>query len=80
MILPPLVFPGEGCHARGRGVRMLTGENLEVVWAEFSNFKLGCLVMYAIAQHMQARQILELKARPRFCPVSLSVSLQKQWF
>jgi hypothetical protein len=75
VILTPLVFPGQGCHGRDRGVRKLTGENLEVVWAKFSNFKLGCLVVYAIAQRMQARPSLELKARPRFCPVRLSLSM-----
>ncbi len=54
-----------------RGARKLTGENLKAVWAEFSTFKLGCFVMYAIAQHIQqAHPNLELKTRPRFCPSS----------
>jgi hypothetical protein len=34
------------------------------------NFKLCCFVMCAIAQHIQARLSLELKTRPRFCPLS----------
>ncbi len=39
------------------------------------NFKLGRLVMHAIALHIQARPSLELKTRPRFRPVSISLSM-----
>jgi hypothetical protein len=39
------------------------------------NIKLGYFAMYALAQHIQARPSLELKTRPRFCPVSLSLSM-----
>ncbi len=38
------------------------------------NFELGCFVMYAIARHIQARPSLELKTRPRFHPVTRSLS------
>jgi hypothetical protein len=37
----------------GRGVQKLTGENLKVIWAEFSTFKLGHFVMYAMAWYIQ---------------------------
>ncbi len=37
------------------------------------NFKLGCFVMCTIVWPVQAQTILELKTRPRFCPVSLSL-------
>ncbi len=39
--------------------------------ARVFNIKLGYFAMYALAQHIQARLSLELKTRPRFCPVSL---------
>ncbi len=39
------------------------------------NFKLGCFVLCTIAWPIQARPSLEWKIRPRFCPVSLSVSM-----
>ncbi len=39
------------------------------------SFKLGRFVMYAIAQHLQTRPRLELKTRPKFCPVSLSLPM-----
>ncbi len=58
-----------------REARKLTGENLKVVLGRVFNFKLGCFVMYTIAWHIQARLILELKTRPSFCPVSLSLSM-----
>jgi hypothetical protein len=42
-------------------------------------FMLGHLVMHAIARHIQARPNLELKTRPRFCPVSLSLSMHEPY-
>jgi hypothetical protein len=39
------------------------------------NFKIGCFVISAISWHKRERPNLELKTRPRFCPVSLSLSL-----
>ena len=39
------------------------------------NFKLGYFVMCTIARPIQARPSLELKTRPRFRPVSLSLSM-----
>jgi hypothetical protein len=39
------------------------------------NFKLGYFVMHAITRHIQACPILELKTQPRFCLVSLSLSM-----
>ncbi len=39
------------------------------------NIKLGHFAVYALAQHIQVRPSLELKTWPRFCPVSLSLSM-----
>ncbi len=39
------------------------------------NFKLGYFVMPALARHIQACPSQELKTRPRFCLVSLSLSM-----
>ncbi len=36
--------------------------------------------MHAIAWHIQACPSLELKIRPRFCPVSLSLSMYRAKF
>jgi len=47
------------------------GENLEVVWAEFSTLKLGCFATLGrkcIVWHMQP--LLKLKTRPKAHPVS----------
>ena len=41
------------------------------------NFKLGCFVMYTIVWPIQARQSLEFKTQPMFCPVSSSLSMLK---
>jgi hypothetical protein len=58
-----------------QGAQKLMGENLKFVWDEFSTLSLAVLVMSVIARHSQARPCLELKTRPRFCPVSLSLSM-----
>jgi hypothetical protein len=44
------------------------------------NFKLGCFVICTTAWPLQARPSLELKTRPRLCPVSLSLSMLKRTF
>jgi hypothetical protein len=36
--------------------------------------------MHAIALHIQARNSLELKTRPKFCPVNLSLSMATKLF
>jgi hypothetical protein len=36
-------------------------------------FKLGCFVTCAVLWHIQVRLSLELKTRPRFCPLSSSL-------
>jgi hypothetical protein len=41
------------------------------------HFKLGCLDMCTIAWPVQVQTSLEWKTRPKFCPVSLSLSMQK---
>ncbi len=58
-----------------RGARKLTGENLKVVWAEFSTL-VGpfCYVCNYMA-YREACLSLELQTRPRFRPVSLSLSM-----
>jgi hypothetical protein len=55
-----------------RGVQTLMGGNLQVAWAELLAFKLG---RFVIGQHIQAPLSLELKTRPRFCPVSLRLPM-----
>ncbi len=50
------------------------GENLRVVWAEFSTLGLAVLQMYTI-HGIQTRLSLDLKTRPRFHPVSLRLSM-----
>ncbi len=39
------------------------------------NFKLGHFVMHTMARHIQARLSIELKTQPRFCSVSLSLTM-----
>jgi hypothetical protein len=56
-------------------IKELTGENLKVVRTKFSTFKLDPFVMHAIGRDIQARPSLEFKTLPRFCPVSLSLSM-----
>ncbi len=58
----------KGNHSHG--ARKRTGENLKVVWAEFSTLSLAVLVMSVTARYRQACPHLNLKTRPRFCPVS----------
>ncbi len=52
------------------------GETLKLVWAEFSTLSQADFIMSPIALHAQACSHLELKTRPRFCLVSLSLSMQ----
>jgi hypothetical protein len=42
-------------------------------------FKLGCLDMCTIALPIQVQPNLEWRTQPKFCPVSLSLSMQKPW-
>ncbi len=58
-----------------RGVQKPTGENLKVVWAECSTLSLAVLVMSVTARYRQTRSHLKFKTRPRYCPVSLSLSM-----
>ncbi len=48
----------------------LMGEKTKVFLVWVFNLKLCCFVMSTIAWHSQARPDLQLKTRPRFCPVS----------
>ncbi len=57
------------------GAEKLTGENLKVVWAEFSTLSLVVFIMNVISLSRHVRPHLELKTRPRFRPVSLSLSM-----
>jgi hypothetical protein len=58
-----------------RGVRKPTGENLIVARDEFSTLILAVFVVSAIEWHRQTRPHPELKTRPRFCPVTLNLSM-----
>jgi len=50
------------------------GENLKVVWAEFSTLSLAAFVKSVIARHRQEWLHLELKTQPRLCPVGFPTS------
>jgi hypothetical protein len=58
-----------------RGERKLLGENKNVVWAEFSTLGQAVFVISAVAMYIQTHPYTTLKTRPRFCPVSLSLSV-----
>ncbi len=58
-----------------RGAQKLTGENLKVVWAKFSTLSLAVLQNVYNSLPIQTWPSLDLKTRPRFCPVSLSLSM-----
>jgi hypothetical protein len=62
-----------------RVMRKLTGENLKVVLAEFSNLSLAVFVMSVITKYRWTRPHLKLKTQPRFCPVSLSSSMSQSF-
>jgi hypothetical protein len=55
--------------------KKLGAQKLKVVCVKCSTLSLAVLVMSAIACHTQAHPCLELKIWPRFCPVSLSLSV-----
>jgi hypothetical protein len=55
------------------GARYLTGENLQVVWAEFSTLSWPVYVMSVNEYHTQTHPNLKLKTRPRCRPESLYV-------
>ncbi len=59
----------------GRKRKSYGGREPKSCLGQFFNFKLGHYVIRAIAWHIQACPTLELKTRPRFCPVSLSLSM-----
>jgi hypothetical protein len=50
------------------GARYLTGENLEVVWVEFSSLGSAVLLLLHIKCIARIQPLLELKTWPRFCP------------
>jgi hypothetical protein len=60
-----------------RGTRKLTGENLKLVWAEFSTLSQAVLMMCLLLIYADACLHLKLKTQPRFSPVSLSLSMEK---
>ncbi len=56
------------------GMQKLKGENLKVVWTEFSTLSLAVLVMSVTARYRQTRSHLKLETQLRYCPVSLRLS------
>jgi hypothetical protein len=50
-------------------------DNLKVVLAEFSALSLAVFVINVTVWRSQARPYPVLKNQPRFCPVSLSLSI-----
>ncbi len=65
----------DACAVVGSGSAKANGREPKSCLCQVFNFKLGCFVMYATARHIQPRPSLELKTRPRFRPVSSSLSL-----
>ncbi len=59
--------------ASNQGVVKLTGDNLIFDRTKFSALSQAVFVMIVITWHTGAHPHLELKTRPRFCPVSLSL-------
>ena len=55
---------------------MSNGREPKSCLGQVFNFKLGCFVMCTIAWSTQAQPSLMLKTQPRFCPVSLTLSMQ----
>ncbi len=53
------------------------GENLKVVWAEFSNLSQVILLSCTISAWHDMQPLLELKTRPKVRLVSLSLSMAK---
>jgi hypothetical protein len=54
------------------------GENLKVVWVEFSTLSEAIFVISTIARYRQTYPHFKLKTWPRFCTVSLSFSMIRQ--
>jgi hypothetical protein len=65
-------------YALERGAQKLTGENLKVVWAEFSTLSQAVLQNVYNSRPVQTRPSLDLKTRPTICPVSLSLSMPRE--
>jgi hypothetical protein len=58
-----------------QGALKLSEENLKVVWTKFSTLSLAVLQNVYNSWPVQTRLSLDLKTRPRFCPVSSSLSI-----
>ncbi len=59
------------------GNRKRIGVKIKCAWAEFSTLSWPVFVLSMIAWLRQERPHLELKVQPRFCPVSLSLSMDE---
>ncbi len=73
----PHSFKFKYIYELSQGVWTLTGDNLKLVLVKFSTLSLAVLEMIVTAWHEQAGPHLELKTRPRFYPLSFSVSMVK---
>jgi hypothetical protein len=63
----PLLADAGSAKANGRETKSFL--------VQVFNSKLGCFVMCTTAWPIQTQPSLEWKTRPRFCPVSLSLSM-----
>jgi hypothetical protein len=61
----------------GRVAWKLKGENLNVVWAEFSTLSQGVLQNVYNSWPLQTQLSQDVKSRPRFRSVSLSLSIAR---
>ncbi len=68
------IFANEQIHFL-HGARKVTGDNLKVVWAEFSTLSLAVLQNVYNPWPVQTRLSLDLKTRSRFRSVSLSLPM-----
>ncbi len=82
MILPPLVFPGQSVsHFRPSLMfpDMLASATLSVnlVWDNFLTLSKVVFDMIVTAWNRHAQLHVELKTRPMFCAISMSLSIDK---
>ncbi len=62
--------PNKPKYVSARVAQKQMGENLKLVWAEFSTLSLSVSMMCMVLIYLDARPHLALKTRPRFSTVS----------
>jgi hypothetical protein len=77
MCTPPLAVLAAGMPVDEAGSAKANGREPKTGLGRVFNFKLGCLDDVRVVIYADARQHLQLKTRPRFSPVSLSLSMDE---